>query len=255
MRRRLRRRCGRVPRRRRKCSKADQFRLMRFRTTSPASTSVSPFRGARSGAIARVLHSWNARPGGPPPLDHRLWRYDKDFIGLRRPREANARRSPQGRGRADAPRRLRARPAAAKGHRRDRPPFARQGSAPWTRSGPRACAERRNSPPAPASKNTTASQASAPFFVAPKGENVDPGPPRHVGRRRLGRNERIGEARAVHMHADPVAVSDRAELRNFAHAIDRPRFGSLGQRQRARLRRTSPARAEISPMSPASPRA
>jgi hypothetical protein len=82
----------------------------------------------------------------------------------------------------------------------------------------------------------TASQASAPFFVAPS-------PPGHLGRRRLRRNERVGEAGAVHMHADPVLVSNRTELGDFAHAVDRPRFRSLGQRQRARLRRfNEPAR-------------
>ena len=85
------------------------------------------------------------------------------------------------------------------------------------------------------SKKITASQASAPFFVAPKERTSTPALPAHRGRAAAERHQRIGEARAVHMDADARGMGDGGEFADLRLRVDRSIFGRLGERQRGGL--------------------
>jgi len=47
----------------------------------------------------------------------------------------------------------------------------------------------------------------------------------------------VGETRAIHMHGEPVLVGKIGERAQFGGRINRPEFGGLRQRQRARFRK------------------
>ena len=208
-------------------------------------TSVSPFRGARSGASDRVLHSWNTAPAARHRSTIAFGATTKTSL-------------------------------ASVGHARRTPGVPARAASEPTRRG--VCAFRQSQPQSIREVGFHLRAEEAPFrqglaaALALKGEirracgikkhdgfarqrailrrakrqNVDTGAPCHVGRRRFSGNERVGEARAVHMHANPIAVSDRGEFGDLVDAVDRSGFGRLGKRKRARLRRTSRARAETS---------
>ena len=49
------------------------------------------------------------------------------------------------------------------------------------------------------------------------------------------RRQRIGEARAVHVEAEPALLGQLAERRDFGSAIDQAIFGRVGDRERGGL--------------------
>ena len=59
--------------------------------------------------------------------------------------------------------------------------------------------------------------------------------PGELGRGDLLRHQRIGEARAVHMHAHVALVSNLGQRGDFRRRVDRAALGGLGERQHARL--------------------
>ena len=85
------------------------------------------------------------------------------------------------------------------------------------------------------SKTITASQASAPFLVAPSDSTSTPA--RQVSSAGVApvAADDIGEARAVHMHAHPRLAGDRRQGGDLVGPVGRPRLRRLAERQRAGL--------------------
>ena len=126
---------------------------------------------------------------------------------------------------------------ASRSHRppSDRPPSARRGSAPWTACDRRACAISKVGRPRRIEEDDRLASERAVLGRAER-KRVDSGAPGHVGGRDAGGDERIGEARAVHMQPDARRVSDRRRAPRLLDAVDRSGLGRLRERQRARLR-------------------
>ena len=71
------------------------------------------------------------------------------------------------------------------------------------------------------SNTTIASAMRQPFLVAAERQDVDALFPGHLGGRAAERDERIGEARAVHVQGKPALPANRAEGRDLL-AANRP---------------------------------
>ncbi len=65
-------------------------------------------------------------------------------------------------------------------------------------------------------------------------ENIDASFPRHLGGARVGAHERVGEARAVHMHLHAVRMGDLRQRRDLVRPVDRSGFARLRERDRRR---------------------
>ena len=74
-----------------------------------------------------------------------------------------------------------------------------------------------------------------PVLGGAEGEDVDPGAPGDLRRAHLQEGERIGEARAVHMQLDAIALSRRRDGGHLGRAIAGAGFRRLGQADGRRL--------------------
>ena len=111
-----------------------------------------------------------------------------------------------------APRHWRAARASAKARRRDRPPSARRGSGPSTASGRRACADRAKFARLLGIEEDHRLAGQRAVLGRAERQGVDAGPPRDIcAGEQPSRDQRIGEARAVHMHREARLVGDRRQ--------------------------------------------
>ena len=66
-------------------------------------------------------------------------------------------------------------------------------------------------------------------------EHVDPAPPGHIGRAALERRDRVGKARAVHVHPQAVFPGDPDQRVQLIQPVHRAALGRLGEVERRRL--------------------
>ena len=202
---------------------------MRFRTTSPASPASRPL-AARSSARASAcsIRGTSRRP--------RAIAATSAFGATTKTSLASvgqARRTPgvaaSAAGEPARRRRWRARPTAAKAHRRDRPPSARRGSAPWTASGRRACAERRSSPRSAGIEKDAPPRRRARRSSSRRSVRTST-PARQVISAGVALAETSALAKRAPSICTPIPFRCAIELSSETSldAIDRPRFASPG---------------------------
>ena len=85
------------------------------------------------------------------------------------------------------------------------------------------------------SNTTTASALIAPFLVAPNDSTSTPAAPGQLGRRAAERGDGVGEARAVQVHEQAVAMGDRAQRGDFGDRVQRAEIRRLREVERERL--------------------
>ncbi len=73
------------------------------------------------------------------------------------------------------------------------------------------------------------------IFGEAERQRIDSGAPCDVGGRAAEKGDGIGEARAVHVELQPLALRDRADLSDLVGAPGQPIFGRVGDADRRRL--------------------
>ena len=79
------------------------------------------------------------------------------------------------------------------------------------------------------------STPNEPLFVVPSVSTSTPACHVSAAGRSPGRGGRVGEPRAVHVHAQSVLPRDRGEIRDLFHAVRSAGLGEVGQAERRRL--------------------
>ena len=78
-------------------------------------------------------------------------------------------------------------------------------------------------------------RAPAAVLRAAEGDEIDPAPPGHFSRCRAERDERVGEARAVHVKRQPVVAGGFRDRLDLGKAVDRTDLRRLRDRHADRL--------------------
>ena len=68
-----------------------------------------------------------------------------------------------------------------------------------------------------------------------EGQHVDAGAPGDVARVAAEEGDRVGEARAVHLHLEAARVRQLAQARDSGRPVDGTELGRLGERERRGL--------------------